>query len=288
MIREYIKLLRPEQYTKNLFIFLPVFFGIKINDINILLNCFYAFLIFSLVASSIYIFNDIFDAEDDKKHPVKKNRPIASGKISIKSAYIILILLLLISLPLTYFLNHEVFYLILLYIILNIGYTIRLKHIAIIDIFIISSGFIIRLYIGSAISEISLSVWIEVMTFLLALFISLAKRRDDVIIYNVKGDKTRKVIDGYNLEFLNVSMIMMASVTILSYLMYTVSPEVINRINNPRLYTTAIWVMLGILRYMQIAFVKNDSGSPTAILLKDRFIQLTLIAWIINFWIIIY
>jgi 4-hydroxybenzoate polyprenyltransferase len=174
------------------------------------------------------------------------------------------------------------------YVIMNIAYSLHLKHIAVLDVTIIAIGFVLRLFIGSVVTDISLSMWIVVMTFLLALFMALAKRRDDVLIYLDTGNKMRRVINGYNLRLLDTAMAIMASVVIVAYTIYTTSPEVIARMNSQYLYLTSLFVILGILRYLQIAFVLKDSGSPTKIVLKDRFIQMVLIGWISTFTWIIY
>jgi 4-hydroxybenzoate polyprenyltransferase len=162
-----------------------------------------------------------------------------------------------------------------------------LKHIAILDVAVIATGFVLRLFVGAAISHIVLSMWIVVITFLFALFLALAKRRDDVLLFLSTGTKTRKVIDGYNLRFLDSAMSIMASVVIVSYILYTTSAEVMGKLQSDYLYLTALFVVLGILRYMQIAFVDEDSGSPTEILWKDRFIQLNSLCWVLVFaWIL--
>ena len=173
------------------------------------------------------------------------------------------------------------------YVVMNIAYSFYLKHVAILDVVIIAVGFALRLFIGSAVTDIPLSKWIVIMTFLLALFMALAKRRDDVLIYLDTGKKMRKVIDGYNLQFLDTAMAIMASVVIVAYIIYTTSPEVIARVHSEYLYLTALFVILGIMRYLQIAFVLKDSGSPVKIVLKDRFMQLILLGWIVSFvWIL--
>ena len=215
----YLKLVRVEQYLKNIFIFLPLFFALKITDLNLVLNTFIAFISFCFLASSIYIFNDYCDIEEDKNHPIKKDRPLASGKISKTNALILMSVFLIIGLSISYVLNIRIFYLNIFYLVLNLFYSIRLKHKPIIDVFIISIGFVLRLFVGSVSGNIPLSMWIIIITFLLAIFLALAKRRDDVIIYLSSGIKSRPVIDGYNLEFLNASMIVMVSVVIVSYIM---------------------------------------------------------------------
>ena len=169
------------------------------------------------------------------------------------------------------------------YVLLNVAYSFYLKHIAILDVVIIAIGFVLRLFIGSAVTDIPLSMWIVLMTFLLALFMALAKRRDDMLIYLDTGKKMRKVIDGYNLQFLDTAMSIMASVVIVAYVIYTSSAEAIARVNREYLYLTGLFVILGVMRYLQVALVLKDSGSPTKIVLKDRFMQLTLIGWVLTF-----
>jgi len=283
-----IKLMRPHQYVKNLFIFSPLFFALKINDTGLLTNTFIAFIAFSLTASAIYTLNDYHDIEEDRQHPKKKSRPLASGAISKSQAIIIIAILGIAGFVLMAILSLKAMAILTVYIAMNFAYSFYLKHVAILDIIIIAIGFILRLFIGSAVTGIPLSMWIVIMTFLLALFIALAKRRDDVLIYLDTGKKMRKVIDGYNLQFLDISMSIMASVVIVTYIIYTTSAEVMKRVDSEYLYLTALFVILGIIRYLQIAFVLKDSGSPTKIVFKDRFIQLTLLGWILSFTWILY
>lgn len=279
--------MRPHQYIKNVFIFLPLFFALEITDTDLLLNATIAFIAFSLSASSIYTLNDYHDIEEDRHHPKKKNRPLASGTISKTQAIVIMTILSIASFAIMVPLSVKAAATLAAYVIMNILYSFYLKHVAILDVTIIAIGFVFRLFIGSAATDIPLSMWIVVMTFLLALFMALAKRRDDVLIYLDTGEKMRKVIDGYNLQFLDTAMAIMASVVIVAYTIYTTSAEVVERVNSQYLYLTALFVILGVMRYLQIAFVLKDSGSPTQILLKDRFMQLTLVGWGFTFaWIL--
>ncbi len=287
-LSEIIKLMRPQQYIKNLFIFLPLFFALKITDTNLLCNAFIAFLAFSLTASAIYTLNDYQDMEEDRQHPEKKHRPIASGAISKSQAIIIMSILFLSGFTLIALISLNAIGILAAYVVMNIAYSFSLKHIAILDVVIIAIGFVLRLFIGSTVTDIPLSMWIVIMTFLLALFMALAKRRDDVLIYLDTGNKMRKVIDGYNLQFLDTAMAIMASVVIVSYIIYATSADVVSNAHSEYLYITALFVILGIMRYLQVAFVLNDSGSPTKIVLKDRFIQLTLIGWVLTFTWILY
>lgn len=278
-----IKLMRPHQYIKNCFIFLPLFFAAQITDTALLLNAVVAFLAFSLTASAIYVLNDYHDVEDDRRHPEKKNRPLATGVITKAQALIIMVLLFVAGTALMASVSFTAMAILLAYVTMNIAYSFHLKHVAILDVTIIAIGFVLRIFVGSAVTDIPLSMWIVIMTFLLALFMALAKRRDDVLIYLDTGKKARQAIDGYNLQFLDTAMAIMASVVIVAYTIYTTSTEVIARVQSEHLYLTALFVIVGVMRYLQIAFVEKDSGSPTRIILKDRFMQITLIGWIATF-----
>lgn len=282
-----LKLMRPHQYIKNIFIFIPLFFALKITNTGLLLDSFIAFAAFSMAASSVYILNDYFDIEDDKNHPKKRFRPLASGGVSKKEGIIMMILLFVGSMALISCFSFSAAAILLFYVMMNIAYSLYLKHIAILDVTIIAIGFVLRLFMGSVVTGIVLSHWIVIMTFLLALFMALAKRRDDVLIYKNTGKKMRRVVDGYSLQFLDIAMAIMASVVIVSYVMYTSSVDVMERMNSQHLYLTALFVIMGVMRYLQIAFVFLDSGSPTQIVLKDRFIQMTLVSWLVSFvWIL--
>ena len=283
-----LKLIRPHQYTKNIFIFAPLFFAAKLVDSHLLLSTVIAFVAFSLAASAVYVFNDYIDIEDDRRHPKKKDRPLASGAISKSQAIIIMSVLSLSGLGLMFSISTEATAIALAYVVMNIAYSLHLKHIAILDVTIIAIGFVLRLFIGSVATGISLTSWIVVMSFLLALFLALAKRRDDVLIYLDTGKKMRKVIDRYNLQLVDTAMAITASITIVAYITYTISSEVVTRVNSEYLYLTSLFVILGIMRYLQIAFVMQESGSPTKIVLKDRFIQLTMLGWVSMFTWILY
>ena len=287
-IKSILRLMRIHQYVKNAFIFLPLFFAGQITNIVLFSNALVGFIGFSIAASAVYTLNDFLDIEDDRKHPSKKDRPLASGLISKKESIVLIGLFSSIGLTIMATQSIQALVILLSYIILNIGYSFYLKHIPIIDVAIISIGFVLRLFIGAIVTVTPLSKWIVIMTFLLALFLALAKRRDDVIHFMNTGKKMRKVIDGYNLQLIDGAMMIMASVVIVSYLLYTTSIEVINRINSEYLYLTSFFVILGVLRYMQISFVENNSGSPTKILYKDKFMLINILVWVFSFIYIIY
>ena len=283
-MKEIIKLLRPHQYIKNVFVFAPLLFSFEFTTIQVV-DTFIAFVLFCMIASSIYIFNDLLDIEEDKKHPKKCFRPLASGKVKKNVAKMLIASLSLSALSISYAFNQVLFSVLLIYFVLNIAYSLKFKHITIVDIFIIAIGFVLRLFAGASVINNQLSMWIIIMTFLLALFLAVAKRRDDVVLSS-QGKETRKNIDGYNLEFVNAVMVFMSAVIVVAYILYTVSNEVIARINSQYLFLTTFFVILGIMRYMQLTFVEHNSESPTKIVLKDRFLQITIVLWLISFFVI--
>ena len=286
--KKLFSLLRVHQYVKNLFIFMPLFFMGMITDVEMLIRTSVAFVLFSLITSSVYIFNDYHDEQDDRNHPVKKFRPIASGDISGRLALGIAAIMLAAGLIPGMFLDMDFVYLSLTYLALNAIYTLWLKRVAIIDVVLVSLFFVIRIFIGSAVTGISLSMWIVIMTFLLAMFLSLGKRRDDLEIFANSGNKTRKVVDGYNIEMVNSSMVIMAGVIIVAYLMYSISSEVMARLGTDKMYVTTLFVIVGVMRYMQICSIEKNSGSPTKVFLKDAFLQLSVLGWLVAVGIVIY
>ncbi len=286
---EIIKLLRPKDWAKNLFLFIPAFFAGKIfnlHTIEVLIGGFFAF---SFLASSIYIVNDYRDIEDDKKHPVKSKRPLASGKVSKQLALIIAFLLFSGGAILAYLLDSSGKFLFLsgIYYLLNIGYSFGLKNISILDIMIVAAGFVLRVKGGAVLGEINTTEWLIIMTFLLALFMAIGKRRDDVRIKVSTGTDMRKSIKGYTLEYLNIVLGLVCAIIIVAYINYTVSGALYKEFGH-RLYYTSLFVIAGVLRYLQIIFIDNNSGSPTDILYKDRFIQATLLLWVTSFLVILY
>ena len=283
--KDIIVLLRPEQYVKNLFIFAPLFFSFKFSFINIS-NSLLAFFLFSLAASSAYIFNDLMDIDDDRNHPIKKFRPLVDGRVSLTTAKTLIFLLSGIPLVISLIINTNLFFVLFGYLVLNILYSLKLKHITILDISIIAIGFVLRLFAGSFSINEDLSMWIITMTFLLALFLGLAKRRDDVLLSS-EGTRTRKNIDGYNLEFINAAMALMSGIVAVTYILFTTSAETINKFNTEYLYITSFFVILGILRYMQITFVEKNSGNPTYIFYSDKFLKITIVLWLISFYLIV-
>lgn len=289
MLKSYLILARPHQYIKNGFVLLPLFFAHKFTDPATLLNGLYALLAFSFGASAIYVFNDVLDAASDRVHPQKSKRPVAAGAVSPERALFFAAFMLCLSLVVALPAGSPAFlWLLLGYFVLNILYSLWLKKIVLVDICCIGIGFVLRILAGGAVAEVPVSHWIIIITFLLALFLALAKRRDDVRLVHEKGIQARDNAVAYNTEFILSAMVVMASVTVVSYIMYTVSPEVIALHGTDKLYLTSFWVLLGFLRYMHITFVENNSGSPTLVLLRDVFLQLVICSWLVNFFLLLY
>lgn len=287
MISEVIKLIRVHQWVKNLFIFLPAFFGQALNNENVL-ELVFGFVCFSLAASAVYVFNDILDADKDRLHPEKKHRPIASGAIKPSFGYGLIAALLACSLIGSYFINELFFAACAFYLFQNLLYTTWLKKFALIDITIISLGFLIRLFAGGVISDVPISNWMYIMAFLLATLLALGKRRDDLLILENEGQEVRKAVKGYNLQFVNVVSVMLSAVTVVAYIMYTLSNDVIERVGSPYVYVTSLFVFLGVLRYLQLALVYQNTGSPTKILLNDNPTRLTVLGWLLTFGYLLY
>ena len=289
--KAYLNLIRPKQWIKNLFVMVPLFFGGALFDFKSLIAGAITFIAYSFAASSIYCFNDIHDVDDDRRHPAKCHRPVASGAVSIFQAYVVMALMILLSMICIIFLPENKFEtggVILFYWVLNIAYCAKLKRYAIVDVCIVAFGFVLRLFAGGFASDILLSKWIVLMTFLITLFMSFAKRRDDVLRMEETGEAPRRNTIRYNLTFINQAITITASVTLVCYIMYTVSPEVIENFHTDYLYLTSVFVLLGLLRYIQLAVVDKESGDPTKIILKDHFTQLIVFAWLVSFIIIIY
>lgn len=292
MIKSILRLTRPKQWIKNMFVFIPMFFGGELFDLHSVWLAVLTFFAFSMVASSIYCYNDIVDVDADRHHPVKCLRPIASGEVSIRLGYILMTLTFCLGMGILLLLPPEVMSqvmaVIVFYYVLNLAYCSKLKQFAILDVCIVAFGFVLRILAGGFACELALSNWIVIMTFLLTLFMSFAKRRDDVLRMNSTGEAPRKNTVRYNLTFINQTITITASVTLVCYIMYCVSPEVSERFDTPYLYLTFVFVLLGLLRYIQIAVVDEKSGDPTKIILHDHFSQIIVVAWILSFLLMIY
>lgn len=292
-MKNYLKLIRVEQWVKNLFVFAPLFFSGKITNTYLFYESIFAFLVFSFTASSIYIINDYFDIESDRRHPEKKTRPLASGAVSKRSAEILFAFLVILSVA-SIFIGNYIFHtnfwkfgvIIGFYFVMNLFYTFKLKQVAIVDICIIATGFVLRVLAGGYVTGIAVTNWAILLTFVLALVLAIGKRRGELINAQVSG-KTRKALDGYNVQFADIALSISCTLAIICYLMFTLSPEVQDRFH-PRVFYTVLFVVFAFLRYLQQTLVYNKTESPTKIVYKDRYIQITIFLWVIAFLLQIY
>lgn len=285
--------MRPEQWIKNLFVFIPLFFSRNIANLDLLYKSIITFLIFCCASSSIYCINDVIDVENDRIHPQKKNRPLAAGILSKSAAILESFVLISLTLALALVSFHAkqsicLSVVIGTYFILNLGYCLNFKNRSVIEFLCISFGFVLRVIAGGVSTGVEVSHWLILMTFLLALFLAIAKRRDDVIKYERTGVAVRPVVKSYNAQFMNQALGIVAAVTIVAYVMYTVSDDVVERVGSSYLYVTSVFVIAGILRYLQITLVGESSGSPTKVMLRDNFMRICVLFWAVSFFVILY
>lgn len=279
MLKYILKAMRPRQWTKNVFIFAALIFDRKLLDPGALRHTAIAFLLFCLLASSVYLFNDIIDRKSDLNHPVKKNRPIASGKLPVGAALSVGILLLLVSLVGAFLLSRGFFVITATYFILNIFYTFWLKHIPLIDVLVIASCFVLRVAAGVSVIEVQrFSPWLYVVTTLLSLYLGFGKRRSELaVLVNDNPQNHRKVLSGYSIALIDQLITIVSATTIIAYSLYTFSAP--NLPENHAMMLTIPFVLYGIFRYLYLINMHDAGGEPEEILLKDRPIQITLLLW---------
>ena len=285
----YLKLIRVKHWLKNILVFLPAFFSTGITNKNNLLLCFIAFLIFSFTSSIVYVLNDINDVEKDRNHPIKKNRPLASGKVSIRGAIITIIILVLIDALLMnwfYFKTniHATYIIPIVYVLLNILYSKYLKNIPIIDVVILVSGFVLRVMYGGAVINVEVSKYLYLMIIFGAFFLGFGKRRNEIL---KNGDKSRRVLHLYNKEFLDKNMYVTFALTIVAYTLWCVDPTTIDHIGNDYLFWT-IPLLIVILQLYSLNIEGNSHGDPIEVILSDKKLLGTSILYVIVMAIILY
>lgn len=287
IMKNYLKLLRIKHWLKNGLVLLPLFFGKSIFNLNKIFFVLIAFIIFSFISSIVYIINDINDIDADRNHPKKKNRPLASGKVSIKNAILVLILLMIWIISLIIYLYNKttnIFIILipLLYLILNILYSTKLKHIPIIDVAILVSGFVLRVYYGGIASNIEISSWLYLMIMFGSFYLGFGKRRNEM-----KHNNTRKVLKYYNKEFLDKNMYVSLGLSIISYSLWCVDPLTKLNISSNYLILTIPLVMMIFQKYSLI--IEGDSdGDPIEVILNDKLLILLIITYVIIMLFIIY
>lgn len=283
-----IESLRPKQWLKNLFIFAPLIFSQNVLQWPLLQRTLLGFLAFCLLSGAVYIFNDLRDLEEDKHHPLKSRRPLASGRLKKSHAWIAYILTGAGSLALSYALSPRFFAAALAYFILQTAYSLGLKHIVILELFIIAAGFVLRVVAGGLIIDVSLSPWLLICTFLLALFLAMSKRRHELVLLEDDAPTHRPILKEYSPLLLDQMISVVTASTVVAYCLYTISDETVAKFGTTNLIFTVPFVIYGIFRYLYLVHQKNLGGSPEALILKDRPLLMTLILWIAVSAIILY
>ena len=279
-------MLRPRQWVKNAFVMAPLFFtppAFSLRNVELVVA---GVVSFCALASAIYILNDYIDREADRKHPEKQFRPLAAGTISVRLAFALFGILLASGFAIALSTSYEFTWIATAYVALNLAYSFGLRHVAILDVLIIALGFTLRVQAGAVLIDIAPSAWIVITTGLLALFLALAKRRDD-LSRNLSNDH-RRSLNGYTLPFLDVAATVMLGALLVAYMIYTTDANVMKELNTDKIYYTTPFVVAGILRYLQIALVEKGSGSPTDVVLGDRFLITTIVGWAITFGVLIH
>ncbi len=279
MLKHILKAMRPKQWTKNAFVFAALIFDRKLFNLTSLERTLMTFGLFCLLASSVYIINDIMDVDADRNHPVKKNRPIASGKLPIVLAIIIAILLLVVALAGSFLLNIGTFFIFLIYFFLNLAYSKWLKHIAIIDVLVIAACFVLRVAAGVSVIQVErFSPWLYVVTTLFALYLGFGKRRAEIsLLVAENATSHRKVLAGYSISLIDQLITIVSSTTIIAYSLYTFSAP--NLPENHTMMLTVPFVLYGIFRYLSLIQISKKGGEPEDLLLNDRPLQITIVLW---------
>ncbi len=282
-----LRTMRPKQWTKSLlFIFPAIVFDGKLFDAESFARVMLASILFSLVSGTVYIINDLVDIENDRQHPTKRNRPLPSGQLPVGFARVAAIILPIIALAISLF-SPELTFILLAYLILQTLYSFSLKHIVIIDVLVIMIGFMLRIRAGVVVIDVeNFSPWLYACAGLLALFLAVGKRRQELVTLGNLAAKTRPIFEHYNLQMIDEMMRVVTSGTLITYLLYTI--EVDTPAGDNLGLVTVIFVIYGLFRYLYLIHVKGEGSAPDEILLKDRPIQITILLFGLSFFIIIY
>ncbi len=272
MFKELLITMRPSQWYKNLILFISIIFSFNIKNLEIWAIAIFAFVIFCLLSGGEYIINDIIDLEKDKKHPKKQKRPIASGRLKLNYALISAIILIVGGITASYFINIPFMILSISYVLLILLYSLRLKHLIIVDLLVISIGFVIRAIAGGVAINVFISPWLIVCTFLLALFLAIAKRRHELVLLGDEGKNHRKILSEYSTNVLDQMMSIATAALIISYSMYTFLS------NNYYMMLTIPFAIYGIFRYLFLVHSTNFGGEAE-MLFKDKGMQICIVLW---------
>lgn len=288
MLGHLVRLIRPGQWTKNGLLFAALVFAGEVRNVTKLETAVLAAALFCLLSSAMYIFNDLIDRKSDLRHPVKQHRPIASGAVPPALAVTLIVILLGIGLGGAWFVNREFFAITLIFVALNVFYTMLLKRIVIIDVISIAISFVIRAAAGAVAIEVPASDWMLMNTLLLALFLSFGKRRHELVMLEHNAGEHRKSLTGYSSYLLDQMIAVTTPSVLVVYMLYTFSTEVSEKLGTDRLYYTIPFVVYGIFRYLYLIHSKDRGGSPVRVLLTDMPILITVVLWLITAIVILY
>jgi 4-hydroxybenzoate polyprenyltransferase len=276
MLTALIKTMRPRQWTKNAFVFFALVFDQKLLNFEAFLRTLGGFALFCLISSVVYLINDIADIEADRKHPTKKNRPLPSGKLPVSAAWTAAIILVAITLPLAYWLAPNFAAVLATYLLINLAYSKWLKHIPIVDVFVIAAGFVLRVEAGVTLIVVQrFSPWLYVVTTLGSLYLGFGKRRAELTLLALGAGSHRKVLEGYSIPLLDQYITIVSAATILSYSLYTFSAP--NLPANHSMMLTIPFVAYIIFRYLYLIHMTQNAGAPEEVLLSDRPIQVAIL-----------
>ena len=288
VLKNIIISIRPYQWSKNFLVFAALIFSGTILISNYLIITIITFFLFCLASGGIYIFNDILDKKEDAIHPAKKNRPIASGELSLNPAIFSVIIISIISIGGAFIINEFLGFVFIGYIILTVLYTIKLKHVVILDILIVAIGFVLRAIAGAAAISVRISPWLLVCTLFLALFIVIGKRRHEIVLLQENASEHRKILGEYSIILLDQMIVVVTAASIVSYALYTLDSATINKFHTENLVYTIPFVILGMFRYFYLIYKKNLGDRPEEILFNDIGIIITVLLWITTIGFIIY
>ena len=285
---ELFKSIRPQQWLKNLFIFAPLIFSENIFNRSMFLQSLLAFAVFCLLSGALYILNDLKDLEEDRIHPIKSKRPLAAGELKKRQAITAFVILSFISLLFASLVNEEFLWVCLVYYVLQIAYSFALKHVVILDVFIVASGFFLRVIAGAVAIQVQISPWLLICTTLLALFLALSKRRHEILLLDEEAMSHRPILKEYSAYLLDQMISVVTASTVIAYCLYTISGETIEKFGTNKLILTVPFVLYGIFRYLYLIHQKAEGGTPETLILKDRPLLLDIILWIVSAALIIY
>ncbi len=281
MMKTLIKAMRPKQWAKNMIIFGPLVFSLNLFDFHKLLLALGAFVAFCAISGSVYLLNDLVDIERDRAHPTKKHRPLASGALPVPIAQMGIAFFSLGSLFLSYLLDTGLFWVVLIYAANNLLYSFYTKHIVLLDIGAIAFGFVLRVLGGTAVLDVHPSPWLIMCTILLAAFLGFAKRRHELVLLQEEQASHRKVLIEYSEHLLDQMIMIVSASTVMSYALYTMSPQTVAHFGTTALIYTVPFVLYGIFRYLYLVHQKQEGGSPTNILFTDKALIADIVLWLI-------